>query len=197
VFLPRDFIRLERLPRERERQAAPQMRSTSLRGWHARPQPRSVRARRASRGASAPFAEAPDADFPVTQEPPRAMSSWKARRSGQRRLIHLIAWLARTSAGPCAARLLVPIVLYFVVTDGTARRASREFLRSPKDVRRAGAEVFATSTASPRRCSIASGWPRGDFDRFDVTVDGDPLVRRRWSRARAACCSARTSAAST
>ena len=57
------------------------------------------------------------------------MTSWKAKAErAASPLIHLIAWLARAAGRPLCRALLYPIVLYFVVTDRTARRASREFL---------------------------------------------------------------------
>jgi hypothetical protein len=53
-------------------------------------------------------------------EPVAATTSWKAKAErGSAALIHLIAWLARAAGRPLCRALLYPIVLYFVVTDGT------------------------------------------------------------------------------
>ena len=53
------------------------------------------------------------------------MTSWQAKAErGSAALIHLIAWLARTAGRSVCRVLLFPIVLYFVATDATARRAS-------------------------------------------------------------------------
>ena len=107
-----------------------------------------------------------------------ATESWKAKAErGSAWLIHLIAWLARTVGRPCCRALLYPIVLYFVLTDATARRASREFLALAY-ARRAGiADVFRHvywfAATLLDRVYMASG----DFDRFDVAVLGDDLVR--------------------
>ena len=63
--------------------------------------------------------------------------SWKAKAErGSAWLIHLIAWLARAAGRPCCRALLYPIVLYFVLTDATARRASREFFAAVQAGRR-------------------------------------------------------------
>ncbi len=107
-----------------------------------------------------------------------ATESWKAKAErGSAWLIHLIAWLARTVGRPCCRALLYPIVLYFVLTDATARRASREFLALAY-ARRAGIgdvfrHVYWFAATLLDRVYMASG----DFDRFDVAVLGDDLVR--------------------
>ena len=73
-----------------------------------------------------------------------AMTSWKAKAErGSAWLIHLIAWLARAAGRPLCRALLFPIVAYFVVTDGTARRASREFLARATGRPAGWADVFA------------------------------------------------------
>ena len=51
--------------------------------------------------------------------------SWsqKAER-GSAFLIGLIVWLARVAGRPLCRLLMYPITFYFVLADGTARRAS-------------------------------------------------------------------------
>jgi predicted LPLAT superfamily acyltransferase len=105
------------------------------------------------------------------------MKSWKAKAErGSAALIHLIAWLARLAGRPLCRALLYPITLYFVATDATARRASREFLGRALG-RRAGtrdvfAHLYSFATTLLDRVYMASG----DFRRFSITVTGDELV---------------------
>ena len=106
-----------------------------------------------------------------------SMNSWKAKAErGSAALIHLIAWIARAAGRTVCRALLVPIAFYFVVTDATARRASREFLGRaygrPAGWRDAFAHIYCFAATLLDRVWMASG----DFDRFDVTVEGDPLV---------------------
>ncbi len=106
------------------------------------------------------------------------MKSWKAKAErGSAWLIHLIAWLARAAGRSCCRALLYPIVLYFIVSDATARRASREFLGVAYGRRARWGDVYAHlywfAATLLDRVYMASG----DFDRFEVTVRGDALVR--------------------
>lgn len=104
------------------------------------------------------------------------MTPWKAKAErGSAWLIRLIVWLARSVGRPFCRALLYPIVLYFVVTDGIARRASREFLSLAQG--RAGwFDVFSNfhwfAATLLDRVYMASG----EFARFEVTVEGDALV---------------------
>ena len=106
------------------------------------------------------------------------MSSWKAKAErGSAGLIHLIAWLARAVGRTVCRALLYPIVLYFVVTDAhRAARIARVPRRSPTAARPAGAtcssHIYCFAATLLDRVCMASG----DFERFDVTVEGDALV---------------------
>ena len=106
------------------------------------------------------------------------MKLWKAKgERGSALLIHLIAWLARSVGRPFCRALLYPIVLYFVVTDAIARRASREFLGVVQGRRARWADVFAHL-----HCFAATLLDRvymagGAFHRFHVTIEGQGLVR--------------------
>jgi len=105
-------------------------------------------------------------------------TSWKAKAErGSAALMHLIAWLARVVGRPVCRALLYPIVLYFVLTDGVARRASREFLSlaldRPARLRDVFANIYCFAATLLDRVYMASG----DFGRFSVTVEGDDLVR--------------------
>jgi predicted LPLAT superfamily acyltransferase len=85
---------------------------------------------------------------------------------------------AHRPAAPHAAALLVPITCYFVVTDGTARRASREFLSLAHGRRARWSEVFAHLYSFAATLLDRVWMARGEFERFDVTVEGDPLVEQ-------------------
>ena len=108
------------------------------------------------------------------------MSSWKAKAErGSAGLIHLIAWLARAVGRTTCRALLVPITFYFVVTDGTARRASREFLTLAHGRRARWSDVFSHIYSFAATLLDRVWMARGEFERFDVTVEGDPLVEKR------------------
>ncbi len=107
------------------------------------------------------------------------MKHWTERSErGSVWLIRLIVWLARAVGRPLCRALLHPIVFYFVLTDGVARRASTEFLQAVNGRPTRWIEVFAhiyyfASTLLDRVYMAA-----GDFDRFQVTIEGLPLVDR-------------------
>ncbi len=105
------------------------------------------------------------------------LPSWKAKAErGSAWLIHFIAWLARAIGRPSCRALLYPIVFYFVVTDATARRASREFLSAAHGRPARWIDVFrhihCFAATLLDRVYMASG----DFARFEVAVEGDELV---------------------
>jgi predicted LPLAT superfamily acyltransferase len=110
------------------------------------------------------------------------MKLWKAKAErGSAWLISLIVWLARTVGRPLCRGLLYPIVLYFVVTDGTARRASREFLAAALGRRAGWVDAF-----SHLHCFAATLLDRvymasGDFRRFRVVIEGQDRVREALS----------------
>ena len=101
------------------------------------------------------------------------MTRWtdKAER-GSTWLIRLIAWLARSAGRTLCRILLYPIVLYFFVTDGTARRASADFLHAvwgrPARWREIFAHIYSFAVTLLDRVYMAAG----DFERFDVAIDG-------------------------
>jgi predicted LPLAT superfamily acyltransferase len=105
-------------------------------------------------------------------------AQWKDKAErGSAWLIRLIAWLARSVGRPVCRALLYPIVLYFVLTDRVVRRASREFLGAAL-----GRAVTWRDVFSHVQCFACTLLDRvymasGDFARFDVTVEGDELVR--------------------
>jgi predicted LPLAT superfamily acyltransferase len=107
------------------------------------------------------------------------MKPWTAKAErGSAVLIRLIVWLARRAGRSACRALLYPIVAYFVVTDRTARCASREFLSAacgrPARWRDVFAHVYAFAATLLDRVYMAAG----DFGRFEVTIEGLPLVER-------------------
>jgi predicted LPLAT superfamily acyltransferase len=111
------------------------------------------------------------------------MSAWSAKAErGSEWLIRLIVWLAKTCGRPLCRALLYPIVLYFVVTDATARRASAEFLAAvdgrPPSWRDAFRHLYTFAATLLDRVYMA----QGEFDRFEVTIEGLPLIDRALQR---------------
>ena len=107
------------------------------------------------------------------------MKHWSDKgERGSEWLIRLIVWLARTIGRSACRGLLYPIVLYFVVTDRTARQASTEFLaaanRHPARWRDVFAHVYSFAATLLDRVYMSVG----DFDRFVVHVEGAALVER-------------------
>lgn len=101
----------------------------------------------------------------------------KAER-GSAFLIWLIVWLARAVGRPFCRLLLYPITFYFVLTDRNARRASAEFLSAacgrPAGLRAVFAHIFAFGSTLLDRVYMA----QGEFDRFEVTIEGLQCVER-------------------
>jgi len=105
------------------------------------------------------------------------MKRWKDKAErGSAWLIRLITWLARTVGRPVCRGLLYPIVLYFVVTDKTARRGSQEFLGEVLGRRARWTEVFAHIHAFAATLLDRVYMASGEFDRFQVTIEGAALV---------------------
>lgn len=107
------------------------------------------------------------------------MKQWTAKAErGSAWLIRLIVWLARAGGRPVCRALLHPITLYFVLTDGMARRASAEFLQAVHGRRPRWHEVFhhiyTFATTLLDRVYLAAG----DFGRFQVEIVGLPVVDR-------------------
>ena len=107
------------------------------------------------------------------------MKLWTAKAErGSAWLIELIVWLARHGGRPLCRALLYPITLYFFLTDGTARRASADFLRTARGRPARWGEVFrhlyTFGTTLLDRVYMAAG----EFDRFQVDIVGLPLVDR-------------------
>jgi predicted LPLAT superfamily acyltransferase len=107
------------------------------------------------------------------------MKRWtdKAER-GSAWLIRVIAWLARTAGRPLCRGLLYPIVLYFVATDGMARRASREFLQKVYGRDARWHEVFAHIHSFAATLLDRVYMAAGEFGRFDVTIEGLNLLEQ-------------------
>jgi predicted LPLAT superfamily acyltransferase len=101
------------------------------------------------------------------------VSVWSAKAErGSTFLIGLIVWLARTCGRSLCRGLLFPITLYFVLTDGVARRASADFLQAVNGRRARWPDVFrhiyTFATTLLDRVYMAAG----DFGRFEVEIVG-------------------------
>lgn len=113
------------------------------------------------------------------------MSTWAAKAErGSVWLIRLIAWLARTAGRPLCRLLLYPIVVYFIATDRTARRASSEFLCVALGRRARLRDTFAHFHAFAATLLDRVYMAQGEFDRFEVTIEGLALVDLALQRGR-------------
>jgi predicted LPLAT superfamily acyltransferase len=107
------------------------------------------------------------------------MNPWKAKRErGSEHLIRLIVHLARGAGRPLCRALLYPIVAYFVIGDGQARRASREFLARargrPATLRDVFAHLHCFAATLLDRVYMAAG----EFDRFALDIVGREHLER-------------------
>ena len=107
------------------------------------------------------------------------MKLWTAKAErGSAWLMELIVWLARHGGRTLCRALLYPITLYFVLTDGTARRASLDFLRAargrPAGLREVFQHIYTFATTLLDRVYMAAG----DFHRFEVEIVGLPVIDR-------------------
>ncbi len=108
------------------------------------------------------------------------MKPWMAKAErGSTSLIRLIAWLARVVGRPFCRALLYPIVLYFVLTDPMARRASREFLCAARNRPARWSEVFAHLYSFAATLLDRVYLAAGEFHRFRISVAGDALLFER------------------
>lgn len=107
------------------------------------------------------------------------MKHWTHKRErGSAWLIHVVVWLARRVGRSLCRALLYPIVLYFFFTDAVARRSSAEFLEAVhgRTVRwhEVFAHIYSFSATLLDRVYMAAY----DFEKFQVTIEGLPLVDR-------------------
>ena len=171
VFLPRSFIRLQASAAQ-QRQAAPQ------RG--ARPRVRDWQAAARSQPAPPPLAFGPPLGGAASRAAPcrsplrTAMKSWKAKAVAARDQPLRSAW----PPSPAGRALLYPIVLA-VLTDRTARTASREFIAAAPGPAHRLERLRARSFAATLLDQRLHGPPRGDGR-------GGRSFARHSSRARAA-----------
>lgn len=106
------------------------------------------------------------------------MKPWTAKAErGSTWLIRLIAWLARVVGRPFCRALLYPIVLYFVLFDPMARRASREFLGAVTNRPARWTDVFGHVYSFAATLLDRVYMAAGEFHRFHVSIVGDALVR--------------------
>lgn len=113
------------------------------------------------------------------------MKAWTERKErGSEWLIRLIVWLARTTGRAFCRALLYPIVLYFVITDAPARRASFEFLSAVRGRPARWGDVFAHLYSFACTLLDRVYMAAGEFDRFEVTIEGLSLVEAALAQGR-------------
>ena len=107
------------------------------------------------------------------------MNHWTHKRErGSAWLIQVIAWLARRVGRSLCRGLLYPIVLYFFFTDAVARRSSAEFLQAVHGRSVRWHEVFAHIYSFAATLLDRVYMAAGDFEKFEITIEGLPLVDR-------------------
>ena len=107
------------------------------------------------------------------------MSVWAAKAErGSELLIRLIAWLATAVGRPFCRMLLYPIVLYFLVSDATARRSSSEFIGFVRGRPARLREVFAHFHTFAATLLDRVYMAHGEFQHFDVVIEGVELLDR-------------------
>ena len=107
------------------------------------------------------------------------MKHWTHKRErGSAWLIHVVVWLARRVGRSLCRALLYPIVLYFFFTDSVARRSSAEFLQAVHGRTVRWHEVFAHIYSFAATLLDRVYMAAGDFEKFEVTIEGLPLVDR-------------------
>ena len=106
------------------------------------------------------------------------MTWTKKAERGSGCMIRLIVWLAQSAGRRFCRLLLYPIVLYFLLTDQTARKASREFLSivngRPARLREVFGHLYCFATTLLDRVYMA----KNEFDRFAVTIENQHLVNQ-------------------
>ncbi len=107
------------------------------------------------------------------------MNHWTHKRErGSAWLIQVIVWLARRVGRSMCRALLYPIVLYFYLTDAVARRSSAEFLQAAQGRTVHWYEVFTHIYSFAATLLDRVYMAAGDFEKFEVTIEGLPLVDR-------------------
>ncbi len=104
-------------------------------------------------------------------------SHWKGQgERGTTGALRLILWIALHLGRFAARSLLYPITLYFLVTAGTARRASREYLsrilERPTGIRDTARHIHTFSATILDRVFLMAN----RFDQVDVAIHSHPLI---------------------
>lgn len=107
------------------------------------------------------------------------MTSWSKRSErGSTALLKLIAWLACKAGRPFCRVLLYPIVVYFMLTDTVARRASAEFLRSAQGKPARVCDVFAHMYCFAATLLDRVYMARGELHRFEISIENREIVQQ-------------------
>jgi predicted LPLAT superfamily acyltransferase len=101
-------------------------------------------------------------------------SGWRAQAErGSPLAVRTILWIALRIGRPVARLLLYPICLYFLLTGGTARRASRDFLRHAGLPRAGTWHVFRHLHTFSAVLLDRVYFLNGETERFDVRIHLD------------------------
>ena len=111
--------------------------------------------------------------------------AWQQQQErGSRIGISMMAWVAQSLGRPAARALLYPICLYFLLSDGTARRAIRRF-RERVLGRPAGlGDLFRHIHAFASTILDRVYFVRGRFDLFEIQVHGLDVLDRELAKGR-------------
>lgn len=105
------------------------------------------------------------------------MNAWTGKaEGGSTWLIHLGVWLARKGGRRLCVALLYPIALYFMLTDGTARRACVQFQQATHERPVRWTEIFQQILTFAITLLDRVYMSAGEFHRFDVKIEGLELV---------------------
>lgn len=109
-------------------------------------------------------------------------SEWREQpERGNTLALSTICWIATHMGRPAARCLLYPITLYFLLTAGHARRASKRFLRQAGLEKANLWHVFRHLHTFSAVILDRVFFMRGDLEQFDIRLHFDPGVREHLS----------------
>ena len=129
-----------------------------------------------------PIASAPRRGYSILNTGPKPSEAdrWASLpERGTPLSLRIIAWIA-IQIGRWGARLLLyPITLYFVITAGSARRTSYEYLKRLRGQPAHWWDVFRHFHCFAATILDRVYLLRGEFERFDVTLHGKEILHRQ------------------
>lgn len=105
--------------------------------------------------------------------------SWRqAPEKGHLRLMQFVIWVALKLGRTMVAALLVPIVLYYTLTAGEARRHSRAFLERVLERKVTWRDLFKHFYTFALVATDRVHFLAGDLNQFEVTVEGLEILKK-------------------